>query len=207
MPLPRRYLLLVACFGFHLALVGLVSIHETLWLLDQHLTVAGNTFAAGWRELDKLPAAILGNGSSAGNPLRQALATYTNATGIEAGYGYFAPNVPAAHALIFECRYSDGRVGYEAPSVRGAEAQLRLTSLIDQIGRSDSPAWRNALVRMLAGSTWRRHPDAVAMRAFFGATVPPTASAYRAGRREWAFDCLYVFDFDREKSQETTRPP
>jgi hypothetical protein len=207
MPLPRRSIFLLACFVLHFALVGLVCLHETFWLLEQRLTVVGDTFAAGWRELDTLPTALLGNGSFAGNPLRQTVATYTNATGIEAGYGYFAPNVPATHALVFECHYSDGRVDYQTSSVRGEDAQLRLTSLVEQIGRTDNQEWRDALVKMLAHSTWQRHPDAVTVRAFFGSITPPTAAEYRAGKRERTFDCLYVYDFRRGESKTAPLPP
>ena len=39
-------------------------------------------------------------------PLREAVATYTQVAGIEAGYGYFAPNVPGGYRLVFELHYS-----------------------------------------------------------------------------------------------------
>lgn len=207
MPMPRRYIFLLTCFALHFSLVGLICLHETLWLLENRLTVLGDTFAGGWLTLDKVPQAILGASSAARNPWREAIATYTNATGIEVGYGYFAPNVPTTHALVFECHYADGRVDYQTPAVGGGEAQLRLTSLIEQIARTDFAPWREELIKRLARSTWQRHPDATTVRAFFGSVTPPTAAEYRAGQRKRTFDCLYVYDFRRRDAKTAPLPP
>ncbi len=158
-------------------------------------------FDGVWKVLDKAPSAFLeDSGPNSGPSIRRAVATYVNATGIEVGYGYFAPNIPATHALVFECHYSDGHVDYQTPTVRGEAAQLRLTTLIEQIGRTDYDRWRIELIKLLAHSTWQRHPDAVSLRAFFGTVTPPTAAEYRAGKQERVFNCLYVYDFRREAS-------
>ena len=119
--MPRRYYFLLSWALLHFSLIGLVCLHETLWLLEQRLTIAGDTFAAGWRALDKLPAAILGDGAGTRNPWREAIATYSNASGIEVGYGYFAPNVPITHALVFEFHYPDDRVDYQTAAIGGEE--------------------------------------------------------------------------------------
>jgi hypothetical protein len=205
--MPRRYYFLLSWALLHFSLVGLVCLHETLWLFEQRLTVAGDTFAAGWRVLDKLPAAILGDGAGARNPWREAIATYSNASGIEVGYGYFAPNVPITHALVFECHYPDDRVDYQTAAIGGEEAQLRLTSLIEQVARTDFAPWREELIKRLARSAWQRHPDATAIRAFLGSVTPPTAAQYRAGRRERTFDCLYVYDIQRGEPKALPLPP
>jgi hypothetical protein len=122
----------LACLLLHFTLIGTVCVHETLWLLKEHVATIPLVRPAVWETLDKVPGAILGNGLQPRNLWREALATYTNALGIEVGYGYFAPNIPATHALVFECHYPDGRVDYEKPTVRGKAAQLRLTTLIEQ---------------------------------------------------------------------------
>jgi len=205
--MPRRYYFLLSWALLHFSLVGLVCLHETLWLLEQRLTVAGDSFAAGWRALDKLPAAILGDGAGRRNPWREAIATYSNASGIEVGYGYFAPNVPITHALVFECHYPGDRVDYQTAAIGGEEAQLRLTSLIEQIARTDFAPWREELIKCLARSAWQRHPDATAIRAFLGSVTPPTAAQYRAGRRERTFDCLYVYDIQRGEPKALPPPP
>jgi hypothetical protein len=193
--LSRRRCVYLACFTLHFALVGLICTHETLWLLNKHLTIAPASVSGLSKALDKVPAAILGDGLAAQNPIRRAIRTYANATGIEAGYGYFAPNIPETYALVFECHYPGGRVDYQTPSVHANEADLRLTSLIEQIGRTDYDAWRKELIERLARSTWQRHPDAISVRAFFGSITPPTVVEFCAGKKERTFRCLYVYDF------------
>ena len=202
----RRYCYLAYAL-FHFTLVGTVCIHETLWLLKGGRIVVAAVPSSFWKELDTTPAAVLGNEGVSRNPWQQTIASYTNAAGTEAGYGYFAPNIPATHALVFECSYSDGRVDYETPAVQGEAAQLRLSTFIEQIGRSDSDRWRRELIRLLARSTWRQHPDAISMRAFFGTITPPTFAEYRGGKTERTFSCLSVYDFRREysKSGRSTR--
>lgn len=192
----------LAWAALHLTLVGAICTHDTCWTLKRHLTLVPPKFDGVWQILDEAPSALLDSSRS----IRRAIATYTNATGIEAGYGYFAPNIPPTHALVFECHYADGRVDYETPAVRGDAAQLRLTTLIEQIGRTDYDRWRIELIKLLARSTWRKHPDAILVRAFFGTVTPPTAAEFGAGKQERIFNCLYVYDFRREafKSGQST---
>jgi hypothetical protein len=196
MSLKRRNVYL-AWGAFHLAVVGVICTHETCWTLKRHLTIIPVRWDGAWEVLDTLPSALLASRSW----VTTAVATYSNAAGIEAGYGYFAPNIPPTHALVFECHYSDGRVDYQRPEVRGDAAQLRLTTLIEQIGRTDYDPWRIELIKLLAQSTWREHHDTVWLRAFFGTVIPPTVREYRAGKQERTFHCLYVYDFRRETSK------
>jgi hypothetical protein len=136
----------------------------------------------------------LGQHLAASNPIRQAIATYLNLGGIETGYGYFAPNVPGSYKLVFELHYPDGRVEYELPSVSGAAAGLRLAGLLDKIGRTPYDAFREHLVKMLALSIWREHPDVNAIRAEFGSISLPTVSEFERGKRP-SYKFLYAYDF------------
>jgi hypothetical protein len=197
----RRSAFLVGALA-HFTLILLVCGHETLWLLKNQIANVPFVRSPIWETVDKIPGTILGDRSSSRNPWKQTLATYTNAAGIEDGYGYFAPNIPPTHALVFECHYQDGRVGYHTPRVQGEAAQLRLTTLLEQIGRTDYDPWRIELIKLLAQSTWREHPDALWLRAFFGTVSPPTLRDYRAGKQERTFNCLYVYDFRRETSKD-----
>jgi hypothetical protein len=133
------------------------------------------------------------------NPVREALAAYTQVAGIEAGYGYFAPNVPGGYRLVFELHYSDGRVEYELPSVRSAAAGLRIAGLLDDIGRTRSDALREILVKTLAQSMWREHPDVHSVRAIFGSVSLPTAREFQQGKRE-SCEFLYAYDFSLENT-------
>ena len=195
----NRQSLYLAFALFHFALIGIVCVHETLWLLKEGIVVAAAAPKTVWKKLDTIPAAVAGDEGKSLNRWQRAIASYTNAAGIEAGYGYFAPNIPATHALIFECTYPDGQVDYQTPEVQGEAAQLRVNTLIEQIGRADYDRWRIELIRLLARSTWRQHPEAVSIRAFFGTITPPTLAEYRAGKTERTFNCLDVYDFRREE--------
>lgn len=202
----KRRDFLLACFVAHLGLIALVCLHETFWLLEHGLTVVPATSSQVWQKLDVIPTAIVGDNLAGTNPYRRAILTYANATGIEIGYGYFAPNVPETHGVVFECHYADGHVEYQSAAVRSEEAILRLTSLIEQIGRTDYDQWREELVRRLARSTWQGHPDVVLVRALLCAVTSPTIAEYRAGKRKRTFKCLHVYEFkvDRSTGAPTT---
>lgn len=202
----RRQNLCLAWAALHLALIGLVCAHETLWLLGKSVTIAPASMAPAWEAIDRFPAALLGEANRTG-VWRRVISTYTNAAGIEVGYGYFAPNVPLTHALVFECRHADGRVDYQTPQVQSEAAHLRLTTLIEQIGRTDYEKWREELIKLLARSTWQRSSDVVSVRAFFGSVAPPTLAEYRAGRRERTFTCDYVYDFGPAETKAAPSAP
>ena len=135
-----------------------------------------------------------GQNLAASNPVREALATYVHVAGIEAGYGYFAPNVPGSYKLVFELHYPDGRIEYELPSVSSAAAGLRIAGLLDNIGRTRYDALREILVKTLAQSIWREHPEVKSVRAILGSIRLPTAREFEEGKRE-SYEFLYAYDF------------
>jgi hypothetical protein len=195
-----RYWARIGWLFLHLLLVALVCMHETAWLVGKQLTILAGVSSLSWK------GTLAGANLSANNVFRQVVNTYTNIAGIEVGYGYFAPNISATHALVFELSYPDGHLEYEPPLVGSYEGELRLTSLIEQIGRTESDPWRNELIQRLAGSTWQRHPTAVSIRGFFGSVTPPTLGAYKSGKNERVFTCQYVYDFTLAlRKEEGTR--
>jgi hypothetical protein len=204
---PTRRHVFLACALPHLALVALVCLHETFWLLDHGLTVVPPSQAGLWQKLDFIPRAVLGDELAATNPFRRAILTYSNAAGIEVGYGYFAPNVPETHALVFECHYADGHVDYRTAAVRSEEGDLRLTSLIEQIGRTDYDRWRQELVKRLARPAWQSDPGVVSVRGLFGIVISPTIDEYRAGKQKQTFKCLHVYEFKVDRSTQTLTAP
>ena len=148
-------------------------------------------------------SATLGQKLPASNPVREALNTYVQLAGIETGYGYFAPNVPAGYRLVFELQYPDGRVEYELPSVSSAAAGLRIAGLLDSIGRTPYDAWREILVKTLAESVWREHPDVESVRAVVASIWLPTAREFTQGKRE-SYEFLYAYDFSLENAPAKT---
>jgi hypothetical protein len=204
---PRLDALYVGWLLLHLLLVALVCAHEAFWLLGRQLTMAPQSSSRLWKRLEEVSATLIASNASSHTISRNFVGTYSNLAGIEAGYGYFAPNVPEIHALVFELRYPDNHLEYFAPTVATHEGELRLTSLIEQIARTDFDSWRNELIRRLARSTWQQHPSAISLRGFFGSITPPTLAAYRSGKRERVFTCQYVYDFGRRLEKEKAGPP
>src|SRR5437870_1911530 len=162
MVVPRfcRYWFAVHCF-----LIVAVSVRETLWLLSQGLTISPSSLRSVWQAGERVTSGALGERLDFSNPARQVLYTYLESTGIEAGYGYFAPNIPDGCRLIFELHYSDGRVEYDLPVVSSSAAGLRLVTLLEKLARPSYAPVREYIAKMMANSVWREHPDATTIRA------------------------------------------
>jgi len=184
----------VAWLVLHFLLIISVSCRETLRLIAQWPTILPSSFKSCSQEAETTVSIALGQRLSASNPVRQALATYLHISGIEASYGYFAPNVPGSYKLVFELHYSDGRVEYELPSVSSAAAAFRIAGLLDNIGRTRSDPLREHLVKMMAQSIWREHPDVETIRAILGSIGLPSVRDFEHGKRE-SYEFLYAYDF------------
>lgn len=165
-------------------------------------TIFPSSFRSYSQKTEEVISALLCERLAASNPVRQVLATYLHVAGIETGYGYFAPNVPGSYKLVFELHYPDGRIEYELPRVNSSAAGLRVAGLLDKIGRTPYDALREHLLRMLARSIWREHPEVKTIRAVFGSTRLPSLSEFEHGKRE-SYDFLYAYDFSlREEARK-----
>ena len=184
----------MAWLFLHFLLIISVSCRETLRLIAQGPTILPSSFKSYSQKAETTISIALGQHLSASNPVRQALATYLHISGIEASYGYFAPNVPGSYKLVFELHYRDGRVEYELPSVSSAAAAFRIAGLLDNIGRTRSDALREVLVKIMAQSIWREHPDVETVRAIFGSIGLPSVRDFEHGKRE-SYEFLYAYDF------------
>jgi hypothetical protein len=203
--LHQKYIYL-AWFGLHFLLIISFSCRETLWLITRGPTIFPSSFKSFSQKVEPVVDAVLGQHLSASNPVRQALATYLHMAGIETGYSYFAPNVPGSYKLILELHYHDGRVEYELPRVSSAAAGLRIAGLLDKIGRTRYDALREHLVKMVAQSIWREHPEVKTIRAVFGSITLPSISEFERGKRE-SYEFLYAYDFSlREEPAKSDGP-
>jgi hypothetical protein len=202
----RRRRIYLACFLLHLLLIVAVSCRETLWLIAHGLTILPPSLQRYSSKAETIASAALGQNLAPSNPSRRVLLTYLHLAGIERGYGYFAPNVPMGYRLMFELHHNDGRVGYEVPRVQTAAAELRLASLLDEIGRTRYDRLREYLVKMLARSTWREHPEVKMMRAILESRRLPTMQEFENGARE-SYEFLYAYDFSlANKPLQSERP-
>lgn len=137
---------------------------------------------------------LLGQHFDYSNPLRNAITVYLHGTGIEAGYGFFAPNVPANYKLVFELHYSDGRTEYEIPRVSSAAAGLRFAGLLDQLAELSYAPLREAMVKIIAYSIWQEHPQVTMIRAYLGRAVLPTPAEFENGSKG-SYELLFAYDF------------
>lgn len=110
----------------HLLLIIAVCSRDTFGVLKQGQTVSPSRLNGFWRDAEALTANALGQGLPKWNPLREGIKTYLNGAGIDAGYGFFAPNVPQAYKLIFELHYGDDHVEYEVPRVNSTASGIRM---------------------------------------------------------------------------------
>lgn len=188
-------------FGLHFLLIISFSCRETLRLVAQGPTIFPASFKSFSQKTETAVSVVLGQHLAASSTIRQVITTYLHLAGIEAGYGYFAPNVPGSYKLVFELHYPDGRIEYELPSVSGAAAGLRIAGLLDNIGRTRYDALREVLVKMLAQSTWRHHPNVTTIRAIFGSIRLPSVSEFERGKRE-SYEFLYAYDFSLQKESD-----
>jgi hypothetical protein len=190
----RRKCIYAAWLTLQLLLIIAFSCRDTLRVLAEGPIILPGSFSTVADKAETVLSTTLGQRLPASSPLRQALATYLHVAGIEAGYNYFAPNVPGGYKLVFEVHYHDGRVEYELPSVTTAAAGLRMAGLLDNIGRIRCDAVREILVKTLAQPIWREHTDVESVRAILGSVTLPSVRQFEKGTRE-SYEFLYAYDF------------
>jgi hypothetical protein len=183
-----------AWFGTHFFLLTAVCVAGVFWLIAQGSTILPSACDKYAHKAELGATWCLGKEAGASNPLRRAIATYLHAAGIQAGYTFFAPNVPSHHRLTLELFHDDGRVEYESPHVRSKAAALRLDSLLDKLPEQRYESIREALVKMLAFSVWREHPDVKKVRATFEAVHLPSITDFEHGKAE-TLEPMFTFDF------------
>jgi hypothetical protein len=132
--------------------------------------------------------------------VRRVISAYLDTTGIDAGYSYFAPNVPASYKIVFELHYPDGHTDFELPQVSGRATGLRLATLLDVIAETEYEPLRAMMVKMLAYSVWQEHSEAVKAQAVFGYVDLPTPSEFRQGKKQ-SYHPLFAYDVDFNSAQ------
>jgi hypothetical protein len=196
---PRR--IYAAWFVVHFSLITAVCFAGTFSLVAEGTTMLPSGLETCARRAELIAAFLLGKEAAASSPVRQGIATYLHAAGIQAGYSFFAPNIPGYHKLIFELYHEDGRVEYESPHVSGKAAALRLDSLLDRLADKRYEPLREVVVKMLAFSVWRERPDVKKIRATFGAVNLPSISDFENGKTE-SFQPMFSYDFSLREEEK-----
>src|SRR2546421_7128633 len=167
-----------AWFGIHFFLITAVCFAGLFSLVAEGATVLPSALQLYARKAELITAWLLGKEATASNLLRRGIATYLHVAGIQAGYTFFAPNIPSYHRLNFELYYEDGRVEYASPHASGKAAALRLDSLLDRLADARYEPLREVVVKLLALSVWRQRPDVKKIRAMFGSVNTPNISDF-----------------------------
>lgn len=181
-------------FALHFLFIVMVSCRDTFDILSRGGNLVPRYLDKRWYQAQSGASVILGEHLDNSNSLRQALAAYMQSAGIEAGYAFFAPNVPNSYKLVFELHYPGGRIEYALPEVHGHAAGMRFTSLFDYMGSISYVALREFMLKMLAQAVWREHKAATTVRAVFGIIQQPGMDESAHGRRE-SYQFLYAYDF------------
>jgi hypothetical protein len=203
---PRGKLVYLTWFLFHFFFITVISCRDILWLIGHRLTLLPQASVDIAQKVESVAAGAIGQNIASSNPIRRVLFTYFHLAGIDRGYGYFAPNIPGNYKLVLELHYPDERVEYALPSVQSKAADLRLMSLLDEIGRAESDRLREYLIRGITRAIWREHPDAVSIRAIFGRGRLPTINEFEEGKRE-SYEFLCAYDFSRDKNPADSKNP
>jgi hypothetical protein len=194
----------LAFFALQFFFILLVACHDCFSIFFSSSTVFPKALDPFWTEAATIADIPLGHSLPPTNPVRQILWGYLNATGIDAGYSYFAPNVPDNYKIVFELRYPDGHTEIELPEVTGRATGLRLTTLLDVVAETEYEPLRAMMVKMMAYSVWEQHPDAVKARAVVGYVDLPTPTGFKQGKRE-SYHFLFGYDFDFAPAQSGAR--
>jgi hypothetical protein len=189
-----------AWFGLHFFLLTAVCLAGVFWLIAEGSTILPSAWDEYARKAELVATWSIGKEARPSNPLRRVIATYLHAAGIQAGYSFFAPNVPTQHRLTLELFYDDGHVEYESPHVSSKAAALRLESLLDRLPEERYEPVREVLIKMLAFSVWRKHPDVKKLRATFGSVTPPGIAEFEQGKPE-TFQPMFSYDFSVRDEQ------
>jgi hypothetical protein len=191
-------------FIVHFFLIAAVCFAGVFSLIAEGSTMLPLTLNKDARNAELVAAWFLGKEAGAHSPIRRGIATYLHFAGIQAGYTFFAPNIPGYHKLNFELYHEDGRIEYESPRVSGKAAALRLDSLFDRLADERYEPIREVVVKMLALSVWRDRPDVKRIRATFGSVSPPDVGDFQHGKGE-SFQAMFSYDFslrEEEKRQQ-----
>jgi hypothetical protein len=199
LPLPRRALIALA--AVHLLLAFAVSARGTGWLIRRNLTLLPASFSAPAQVVENVSAGVSGQLLPRSNPIRQGINTYLHLAGIQAGYGYFAPNVPDASKLVFELHRSNGEVAYETAGLERGESGLRFASFLDFLGRTASDRDRRFLIELLARPVWRAQPDVVRMRAIVATVAIAPPDEFRRTKAA-SYDIRAVYEIERPPSSD-----
>jgi hypothetical protein len=194
----------MACLAAYLCLIVAVCLRDTCSIFATSPTIFPAGMNEFWEEGEQSSAALLGQRLDHSNWFRNALIVFLQTAGIEAGYGFFAPNVPSNYKLVFELSYPDGHTEYDIPRVSSSAVGLRFAGLLDQLAEVNYAPLRATMMKIVTYSVWQEHPKASAIRAYFGRARLPTPTEFERGDKG-SYDLLFSYDFTFRGKQPNLR--
>lgn len=190
----------MAFFGVQFLCILLVCFNDIFSIFSRSSTFFPRALNQFWDRAAEIALIPIGQTLPEANPIRQTVSAYLNIAGIEAGYTYFAPNIPDNYKIVFELHYPDGRTEIELPRVNSRATGLRFATLLDKMTETEYAPLRTMMVKMLAYSVWQEHPEVKKIRAVLGYVELPTPAEFRLGRKE-SYHVMFAYDFDFSAAQ------
>jgi len=184
----------LGCCFVHFFLIAVTCLSGLAWLVENGYTALPRSAQIYGKRVGALTDAVLGRTLPASNPLPQSLSTYLQVAGIEGSYSFFAPSVSYSYKVVFEIHYQNGEIEYDLPRISERINAVRLSTLLDYIGRTRYEALREVLLKMLTYPTVQEHPKATMIRTIFGLIEEPSVVEGRKGKKE-SYRVMYVYDF------------
>jgi len=196
----------MACLAAYLGLIVAVCLRDTFSIFATSPTIFPAALNEFWDAGEQSAAVLLGERLDHSNWFRNALMVFLQTAGIEAGYGFFAPNVPSNYKLVFELSYPDGHIEYDIPRVSSSAVGLRFAGLLDQLAEVNYAPLRATMMKIVTYSVWQEHPKASTIRAYFGRARLPASAEFERGDKG-SYDLLFTYNFTLGGKQPKPRTP
>jgi hypothetical protein len=191
------------CLGWcfvHFFLIATACLNGLAWLIENGYTVLPLSTQIYGKRAGELTDAALGRTLPESNPLPQSLSTYMQVAGIEGSYSFFAPSVSCSYKVVFEIHYPTGEIEYDLPHISEKINAIRLSTLLDYVGRTRYEPLCEVLLKMLTRPVWQEHPKATMIRTIFGYIEEPSVVEGRKGKKE-SYRVMYAYDFSLSSGQ------
>ena len=185
---------MLSAAALHFAALLTVCVLETGRLIQGGLTILPLRRVA--------PAPEASAAAETRSALGRGALTYLNLAGIEAGYGFFAPNIPPAYRLTIELSDKDGIVERGVLSPRRGETGVRLASFLDAVGRRPAGDVRDIMFQLMGKSLFAEHPTAVRLNVTVERIRQPKLAEGRSTLTQ-SFEFAYGYTFTRETTAQS----
>jgi hypothetical protein len=165
------------------------------------------SFLLGWAIVH---LALVSVGASYGQladwlPCRNIINFYTQASGANSSYGFFAPSIGMKVQGLFDLIYEDGSKLTHVPLITDTEREMhiRLGGIFDELTNTDNENThlRQSLAASLCAAMFTKYHEIVEVILHVQEFLPVSIAEYREGKRQLWVD-YYKARFARAKQEE-----